>query len=94
MAKLIPVTNVGGAHAGYMFDCPGCGHSHVFSDKWQFNGDLAKPTFTPSLMNRSTRDKDFVCHLFLRDGVIEFCGDCTHALAGQSVPCPEFEAEP
>lgn len=27
-----------------------------------------------------------VCHSFVRDGAIQFLGDCTHALAGQTVP--------
>lgn len=27
----------------------------------------------------------FVCHSFVRNGKIEFLGDCTHALAGQTV---------
>jgi hypothetical protein len=26
-----------------------------------------------------------VCHSFVRDGQIQFLGDCTHALAGQTV---------
>lgn len=26
-----------------------------------------------------------ICHSFVRDGCIEFLGDCTHALAGQTV---------
>jgi hypothetical protein len=26
------------------------------------------------------------CHLFVRDGKIEFLGDCTHELAGKTVP--------
>ena len=29
------------------------------------------------------------CHSFVRDGRIEFLGDCTHALAGQTVDLPE-----
>lgn len=29
---------------------------------------------------------DTVCHSFVRDGQIQFLGDCTHALAGQTVP--------
>lgn len=29
-----------------------------------------------------------VCHSFVRDGRIEFLGDCTHALAGQTVDLP------
>lgn len=32
-----------------------------------------------------------VCHSWVRDGMIEFLGDCTHALAGQTVPLPEIE---
>lgn len=28
---------------------------------------------------------DVVCHSFVRDGQIQFLGDCTHALAGQTV---------
>lgn len=28
---------------------------------------------------------DFVCHSFVRDGKIEFLGDCTHSLAGTTV---------
>lgn len=31
-----------------------------------------------------------VCHSFVTDGQIKFLGDCTHALAGQTVPLPEF----
>lgn len=31
-----------------------------------------------------------VCHSFVRDGQIQFLDDCTHALAGQTVPLPEW----
>lgn len=73
----------------YLFECPGCGHAHIFvvkSDRepvWQFNGDLDKPTFRPSLLNR---DGDgFICHLYITDGQIQFLGDCSHGLKGQTV---------
>ncbi|PTM61927.1 DUF6527 family protein [Phreatobacter oligotrophus] len=33
-----------------------------------------------------------VCHSFIADGQIQFLGDCTHALAGQTVPLPDFDA--
>ena len=33
-----------------------------------------------------------VCHSFIRDGQIQFLGDCTHALAGQTVNLPSMEA--
>ena len=31
-----------------------------------------------------------VCHSFVRDGRIQFLGDCTHELAGQTVDIPEW----
>lgn len=31
------------------------------------------------------------CHTFIRDGKIEFLGDCEHALAGQTVPMIEWK---
>lgn len=30
------------------------------------------------------------CHTFVRDGVVEFLGDCSHDLAGQSHPLPDL----
>lgn len=33
-----------------------------------------------------------ICHSFVTDGRIQFLGDCTHALAGQTVNLPEFPA--
>lgn len=35
--------------------------------------------------------KCYRCHCFIRDGKIEFLGDCTHALAGSVVPMPDVE---
>ena len=32
------------------------------------------------------------CHSFVRDGRIQFLGDCTHALAGQTVDLPPWTA--
>lgn len=31
------------------------------------------------------------CHSFVRDGKIQFLGDCTHALANQTVDLPEVD---
>ena len=33
-----------------------------------------------------------VCHTFVTDGRIQFLGDCTHALAGQTVDLPDWPA--
>ena len=34
--------------------------------------------------------KPFVCHSFITDGKIQFLGDCTHKLAGQTVELAEI----
>lgn len=34
--------------------------------------------------------KPMVCHSFVTDGRIQFLGDCTHALAGQTVDLPAW----
>jgi len=31
-----------------------------------------------------------ICHTFVTDGRIQFLGDCTHALAGQTVDMPDW----
>lgn len=64
---------------------------------WTWDGSLEAPTLSPSILTRMGHRRqrmdgvlmdvgEFVCHSFLRAGVWEFLGDCTHALAGQSVP--------
>jgi hypothetical protein len=30
------------------------------------------------------------CHSFIKDGQIQFLGDCTHAMAGKTVEIPEW----
>jgi len=35
--------------------------------------------------------KPLVCHSFVTDGRIQFLGDCTHSLAGQTVDLPDFD---
>lgn len=83
------------------FNCPGCGMSHAIrvrrSDgrrpSWEWNGSVVAPTFSPSIMVRwERRGQPKVCHSFVRDGVIEFLADCTHALAGKTVPLKPDDA--
>lgn len=85
----------------YLFLCPGCNDVHqVWTEipndltgaKWKFNGDVNKPTISPSLLLRSGNAKGpTVCHSFIKDGMIQFLGDCTHDLAGQTVALPNFK---
>jgi hypothetical protein len=81
-----------------MFDCPGCGTPHAVrvegerSPKWEWNGSLESPTFSPSILVRwdfGPSREPKVCHSFVRDGRIEFLSDCTHPLAGQTVALSE-----
>lgn len=92
------VEKVEGAPGLYIVDCPGCKMSHQIHTegavKWTFNGDMQKPTFSPSLLVRYTwgeeRTKN-VCHSFIRNGVWQFLNDCTHELAGKNVPMTDIE---
>ncbi|MEH7246482.1 DUF6527 family protein [Neobacillus niacini] len=41
-----------------LFYCQGCECHHGVTDSWQFNGDFNKPTFSPSVLVRSTEMTD------------------------------------
>lgn len=79
------------------FWCPGCQCEHPFRIKshlpdlevWEWNQDMEKPTFSPSLLCYPNTAHGR-CHCFVRDGRIEFCSDCDHALAGQTVDLPDL----
>jgi hypothetical protein len=84
----------------YTFYCPGCKYNHIYFVKgfnkiWQFNGDVDNPTFTPSLLNRiPATDKEAErnrCHLFVKNGRIEYCNDCFHELKGKTVEMEDTE---
>ena len=81
----------------YTFYCPGCNDSHMINDTWGFNGDVDKPTFTPSVFvhghKRHEQPDSPDCHSFVTDGQIQFLGDSTHALAGQTVPLPNVPVD-
>lgn len=78
--------------------CPGCNEVHGYrvagegGPMWTFNGDMEKPTFTPSMLLFEVEDGKRVtlCHYFITDGKIIFCSDSPHALAGQTVDIPEW----
>lgn len=77
----------------YIHYCPGCKHKHrinvekpnEFNAVWQFDGNMESPTFSPSINIVGQ------CHYFIRKGMIEFCSDSKHELAGQTVPLPDIE---
>lgn len=80
--------------------CPACQVEHqIWTTErnynkalWQFNNDMEKPTFSPSVkitIGHHPKPND-ICHFFIRDGRIEYCDDCTHSLAGRVVDLPEI----
>lgn len=77
-----------------LFRCPGCDDFHVVriggSNPWKYNGNADRPTLEPSVLLHGNPAAPR-CHSFVRDGKIQFLGDCTHALKGQTVDLPELE---
>lgn len=60
---------------------------------WGFNRNMVEPTFHPSILSKYTgydketgQQQERICHHFVRNGMIEFLPDCTHELAGKTVP--------
>ena len=49
--------------------------------RWSFNGDLANPTFSPSI-----NEMDYGHHFFVKDGIVQY-------LADGKVPCCEGQSE-
>ncbi len=91
---------------GFAHWCPGCESMHMIavsepfpnSARWSFDGELDRPTFSPSVhIAWEGLDPPItgplvkrVCHYFLTAGRLQFLGDCTHALKGQTVDLPDL----
>jgi Family of unknown function (DUF6527) len=100
MSKVRPM-----AAGGQVFSCPGFGRVHQLNTQpakavWEFNGDLDRPTFRPSILVRFGRTAGEgqvvhgVCHSYVTEGRIQFLDDCTHTLAGATVEIPEWPFPP
>lgn len=76
----------------YIHWCPACEQMHPLPDSWTFNGNMNKPTFTPSFAQTFVRwtgginasglgigEKQHVlCHYIITDGQLRFCEDSWH----------------
>ena len=75
------------------FFCPGCDDVHQVrigsSHGWTWNENVVHPTFSPSVL---VQGAGLVCHSFVTEGRIQYLADSTHAMAGQTVDLPEWEA--
>lgn len=98
MVKLIKLTDNNEAETQMAFHCVGCDMWHSFRVEagisrsvpvWTWNGDMERPTFSPSLL--VDRGMDSQCHLFVHDGKIEYLGDCHHDLRGQTIDMVSVE---
>ena len=60
---------------------------------WSWNGNKLKPTFSPSILTRlrwGPEGKEICNHVFVRDGKIQYLGDCTHEYAGKTLELPRL----
>lgn len=92
------------ADGSLFFECPGCDMIHGIGvtrhspPHWTWNGNVDKPTFSPSvlveypwkLLPNGEREQRR-CHSFVVDGQIQYLGDCTHHLAGKTIDMVEIE---
>jgi hypothetical protein len=80
---------------GWWHYCPACDAVHRIGSEWTFDHNMTKPTFRPSVRHRQERTDGLLlrqCHYFLVKGQIDFCTDCSHAMAGQTVALPAMPA--
>ena len=79
------------------YTCPGCKHEHtVPAKRWNWNGSVDKPTLSPSVRHFYTKISPetgksievTTCHNHVKNGVIEYCGDCQHSFSGTKVELP------
>lgn len=70
-----------------------------------FNKPTLSPSIKVTGVQRATDDeidrltkgevvepRPLVCHSFVRDGRIEFCGDCTHDCSGKTLDLPVVQS--
>ena len=81
-------------------------HPHAWGFDGNYDAPTFTPSVLVSSTRRMTDDEHArvmagetlnlpptTCHSFIKAGHIQFLNDCTHALAGQTVPLPNINAE-
>ena len=101
MSGFVALSNVlaSSSEGSLTFFCKGCDQPHSVQygagpgPCWGFNGNLEKPTFTPSvLVSWHEGSVKKVCHSFVTDGHIQYLADCTHILAGKTVDLADWKS--
>ena len=70
----------------YVFECPACHELHAYGTGYTLTGTVAKPTIRPVLRVDSRGVGGELCVSVLSRGTLTFTGECTHGMAGLSVP--------
>ena len=95
MPKVKQALKQDGSPGCHIIFCPGCRREHAIDDRWIFNGNFEKPTFTPSLLLPEVMNGPYVmqpqCHSFIIDGRIQFLSDCYHDKMGTTCDLPDIE---
>lgn len=82
--------------------CKACHQHFIQTPRWSFNGDMEKPTFSPSVSETCNAEdhpsyrKEAAtsrCHFTITNGMIQYHGDCTHDLKGQTLPLEAWTEE-
>lgn len=81
----------------YRIYCEGCRHHHIINTLernsnnaiWEFNGDLNRPTFIPSIHIKAGGIS--ICHFRITDGIIKYEPDCEHDLKEQRRQLTEIQ---
>jgi len=97
MRKLCERVHADGTHAAWIFWCPACACAHQCDNRWGFNGDQDRPTFTASMLveeitfgtPEEPRHRSR-CHSQVTDGQISYYIDSGHLLAGKTVDLPDW----
>lgn len=92
-------------HSFYYY-CLGCKMLHPvhvskppgqISAVWLWNWDFVKPTLSPSLNVTYSSPKGLRptrnCHVFIREGKIQYLGDCYHDLKNTTIELPDIPAD-
>lgn len=98
MSKL-GIVEANGETVGYLVKSPATGEHVLFYTNskyspgvWSFNGDMDKPTFSPSMLlhHNPYHGRE---HFFVRNGKIQYLQDCDHAMAGMTVDMVDVDEE-
>ncbi len=96
MAIVEKVDNVEGL---YLVACPACKQLHQIPTTkeashngavWKFDGDMKRPSFSPSLHIKDESGKT-KCHSFIEQGHFRFLSDCNHSFANMMVPMADID---